>query len=840
MSLQIAKSLRRHLIFGANTDVGKTIISAGLIRTAQQQQQQQQQNNSVHYIKPLQSGVDNSNEGDAAFVEKVCRDMKSNSNNTSTACSSYETLFQWKAAVSPHLASRLEQKPTSDEQVLGALYATLNEHDTANYNSTTVIETAGGALSPSSASPDNNAYYHANYVSSDACNLSGNSNNWGWSTQADLYQATRLPAVLIGDGRLGGIACTLSTLESLLVRGYDVHAIVMIHDDTFTTDHHSNAKAMREYLSNRGLKMRSGGGAALFEFENSHQEIVSLPPLPPMPEPLDDWYENSEVVEKFQMVHEVLDQNWHTNVDRINKLQAAGRGAVWWPFTQHGSITADEQVTLIDAAHGDHFLVIKNNDTKSNKQTNKQRKERVPLFDACASWWTQGVGHGESSMAIAAASAAGRYGHVIFPDAVHDPAVSLAERLLSEKGPGHNWASRVFYSDDGSTAIEVGIKMAMKRYAVTHDTAVTKNLVVLAQEDCYHGDTLGCMDVAVPSVYNEGQHPWYQPRGLFLETPTLGFVDGTCQILNSNYISKNDLEFTFNTIAAAMDVSSRLTTPLYKFYKAQISAKWDAFEESSQQQQQQQNIILDSNPIIGCVVIEPILMGAGGMKFIDPLWQRALVDEARHRRIPVLFDEIASGMLRLGHMSNKDVLGVAPDVACYAKLLTGGLVPLSATLATDDVFQAFYGEEKSQALLHGHSYTAHPVGCAASLHALDAYDAILLQQSGKGKSKSKSKPSYFIESEVQQLSMHALVSESFALGTVLAVKLAGQGTGYTAVSASKPVVEELRRNGVFARPLGNVVYIMVSPFTKAVECQRLLTMLKDAIDFVAENGSGGD
>jgi len=218
------------------------------------------------------------------------------------------------------------------------------------------------------------------------------------------------------------------------------------------------------------------------------------------------------------------------------------------------------------------------------------------------------------------------------------------------------------------------------------------------------------------------------------------------------------------------------------------------------------------------------------MKFIDPLWQRALVDEARARRVPVLYDEIASGMLRLGYMSCKDVLGVAPDVACYAKLLTGGLVPLSVTLATDEVFQAFYGEDKAQALLHGHSYTAHPVGCAASLHALDAYDRVLLKDDDGNHNKS----GYFDEDEVQKLSLHPLVSESFALGTVLAVKLVGSGSGYTAVSISKPVVEHLRRHGgVFARPLGNVVYIMVSPFTKAGECRKLTEVLKDAIDAVA-------
>ncbi len=122
---------------------------------------------------------------------------------------------------------------------------------------------------------------------------------------------------------------------------------------------------------------------------------------------------------------------------------------------------------------------------------------------------------------------------------------------------------------------------------------------------------------------------------------------------------------------------------------------------------------------IGALVIEPIVIGAGGMKFVDPLFQKLLVLECKSRKIPVIFDEIFVGIYRLGHVSTYELLGVHPDIACYGKILTGGTVPLAVTLASDSVYNTFLSDSKAAALLHGHSYTAHPIGCAAALATLE-------------------------------------------------------------------------------------------------------------------------
>ena len=239
------------------------------------------------------------------------------------------------------------------------------------------------------------------------------------------------------------------------------------------------------------------------------------------------------------------------------------------------------------------------------------------------------------------------------------------------------------------------------------------------------------------------------------------------------------------------------------------------------------------NSIIGSVVIEPLLLGAGGMKFVDPLWQRALMDVAKTKNVPVIFDEVASGLYRLGVKSCREILKADPDVAAYAKLLTGGLLPMSVTLASEDVFQTFLGDTKAEALLHGHSYTAHPVGCVSSIHALETYHQLFREQSGGSEHQIIQ---HFDQEEVARISELPLVQQSMALGTVLAVTIepeGGEGSGYAAASRSVPIVKKLFKEGVYARPLGNVVYVMVSPLTSKETCSKLCETLASAIKSVS-------
>jgi dethiobiotin synthetase/adenosylmethionine--8-amino-7-oxononanoate aminotransferase len=201
------KNAPAHFVFGANTDVGKTVVTAGLVRAS---------GGGGHYVKPLQCGG-----SDQAFVQRHAPNVASTT-----------TLFDWDTPASPHVACRLEQKPVSDDQVVTALHECLLANNQRNPSLHTWIETAGGVLSPSSSSPENVSATHAH-----------NDDLWGWVTQADLYQRVMDvgPVVLVGDGKLGGISATLSALESLLSRGYDVSGIVLIETG------YSNQSAIREY-----------------------------------------------------------------------------------------------------------------------------------------------------------------------------------------------------------------------------------------------------------------------------------------------------------------------------------------------------------------------------------------------------------------------------------------------------------------------------------------------------------------------------------------------------------------------------------------------------------------
>lgn len=209
----------------------------------------------------------------------------------------------------------------------------------------------------------------------------------------------------------------------------------------------------------------------------------------------------------------------------------------------------------------------------------------------------------------------------------------------------------------------------------------------------------------------------------------------------------------------------------------------------------------------------------------------------------------------MGLPGGAHVLGITPDIACYAKLLTAGVAPLAVTLTREEVFDAFKGPSKIQALLHGHSYTAYPLGCAAALASLQVLcDPVLnpnvCHPGSDGTCTTKphcSKPCgrllpQWDDATAAALSDHALVQKAMVVGSVVAVKVRISSTGDNAVksyisTSSGDVIAALRRRGVFARPLGPVVYLMVTPTTQRHKCDQLMQHLLDALDECAANQS---
>jgi bifunctional dethiobiotin synthetase / adenosylmethionine---8-amino-7-oxononanoate aminotransferase len=598
------------------------------------------------------------------------------------------------------------------------------------------------------------------------------------TTQLESYRPLFLPTILVGDSRLGGISSTISAYESLLLRGYIVDSVLLFKDQ-----YYRNWEYLGPYFAEHGVK-------------------VSAVDLPPPREA--DARRNFIVTEEYYRMlasddhHtgglfgavEHLDQRHEERIKELNSMPRRTLDTVWWPFVQHGLVKDEGGVNVIDSAWGDHFTVFNGHRTPSPPSASASAI--VPgagsllesQFDGSASWWTQSLGHTHPALALAAARAAGRYGHVMYPQATHKPALRLAERLVHD-GPGKGWASRAFISDNGSTGMEIALKMALrvasKRFGITPQER--KKIGVLGLRGSYHGDTIGAMDACEEGVYT---CEWHQAKGYWFEPPSVGIKNGRAFVKIPSAVphSKNIEEG--QPLSWIYDVSARLDTPLASAYRKHVNDTLEKLASGAGAAQ------------LGALVLEPLVLGAGGMIFVDPLFQRVLIDAARARGLPVIFDEVFVGLWRLGMRTASSLLGAYPDVSVYAKVLTGGLVPLAVTLASEDVFRAFEGTSKAEALLHGHSYSAYPVGCEVANAALDLYERLVRgeawnaaraawgaaavgeKEEGDGCGTDTDMTavwSVWSPQFIDVLSRLDVIEQAMTLGTVLAFKLKGGEIG---------------------------------------------------------------
>ncbi|CAN8071927.1 unnamed protein product [Agarophyton chilense] len=705
-------------LWGANTGVGKTVLSAGLLRATA---------SPSLYIKPVQTGYPA--DDDSATVLQHASQAHT------------LTLYSYEAPVSPDLAATLsEQPPVTDTEICSHTESALHDyHTSVSGNEVShplvIVETAGGVLSPCPSG----------------------------TSQADVYRPLRLPAVLLGDANLGGISTTLAAYEALLLRGYHVPALILLEEQTSKLNNETSIQP----------KVRT------------ETTVFRAPKLPPPDISLQEYFSDEHVNQFFAQLLNHLQHTENERLIEIDKMNAESRNIFWYPFTQHTQL---QNIVSIDSAHGNDFMVY-NEDTGIK-----------PMTDAIGSWWTNGVGHGDVGIAKAVGAAAGRYGHVMFAEAAYEPAFALAKKVL--KGPGAGWASRVFYSDDGSTAMEVALKMAFRKRAVDFPQLKGLPVKIVGLKGGYHGDTLGVMNCSADSDFNRLQTPWYESCGFCIDPPCASIKDGIWTIEMPEWLG-----FEYDVELAGQEElfsTERTVDP----YGQQIATTLD-------------QILQQGEVDIGALVIEPILLGAGGMKIVDPAFQRALVDECRKRQIPVIFDEIFVGYWRLGVESAGKLLGRDPDIAAYGKLLTGS-VPLSVTVATEEVFKAFDGASKKEALLHGHSYTAHAIGCAAGVESLKRFEE--LQENGNQRME------FWNEGVAREISSFDFVKGVSIVGTVMSIEFKGKdGEGYSATGALE-ISQRLQKKGIFTRPLGNVIYMMSTPLSNRSQCDSLLKLLLGVLD----------
>ncbi|KAJ3370225.1 hypothetical protein GGF31_004283 [Allomyces arbusculus] len=765
-------------LWGANTDVGKTLVSAALARTAAASLQSR-----VAYLKPIQTGYPVDSD------ERWVVDQMAPHTPTAQA-----TLITYRDPVSPHLAAEVEHRVVSDTDVVRATadwLAHLVNADGTVKSDWALVETAGGVLSPAPSG----------------------------ALQADVFRTLRLPALLVGDSKLGGISTTLSAYESLVIRGYSVPAVVMLADDA---------------RKNEAVVAR-----------NVDCPVITLPSAPDRiahdasadRAALHAYFASQETVAAASTVLDHVAAAHAAHVESLKTLPRRASEVIWYPFTQHRGMP---DPMAVDSAHGDNYLVARARPVEeassaaSDKPTSPAPLVGHPLYDGPASWWTQALGHGNPDLARTMAAAAGRYGHLIFPNVAHAPAVELAESLLRDVAPPGSNLARVFYSDIGSTATEVALKMALTWTALqmNADTAQQVPLGVVGVNGGYHGDTMGAMDACAPSDYN-AKVPWYQARGVWVDPPAVRWtksgkwevdIAGVAEQWGLNDVSREPTSFA--TWADLVDPARLESDPLARVYSRVIASHLANFA--------------DNGTHLGAVILEPLLLGAGGMLLVDPLFQRVLVREARglgsfrhpaasptwSGRVPVIYDEVFTGLWRLGAPLAAPWLE-PPDAVCLAKCLTGGTLPLGATLATEELFDAFLGESKVDALLHGHSYTANPIACATALRAVRDLIPAANPRDVDWWSKDER-----VKNVVARLANAPGVDGVVPVGTVLAVHLGGSRSAGYAVKGDRVerIVEYARDRGVMLRPLGNVVYVMHAHTTSVDEVVRVAEVLADAVE----------
>jgi adenosylmethionine-8-amino-7-oxononanoate aminotransferase len=408
-----------------------------------------------------------------------------------------------------------------------------------------------------------------------------------------------------------------------------------------------------------------------------------------------------------------------------DSLLSRDAAAVWHPFTQHGlgreliPIASGSRAVLRDAG-GREYL------------------------DMISSWWVNLHGHGRPELAQAVSEQILKLDHVQFAGATHEPAVRLAERLLEKAGL--TGSAKVFYSDNGSTAVEAALKIAHQHWA----NLGTPRRLFATLRGSYHGDTVGAMSVGRSS----------------------GFFDAFHGML-------------FETLA--------LPVPLV----------WDGFPNVEGEEEALNEIrrtFTSDGDQIAALIVEPLVQGAGGMRFHSPGFLKELCLLFRERGIPVIFDEVMTGFGRTGSFFAFQQTGFIPDLICLSKGITGGILPLAVTIASNDLFDSFLGNDFSTALAHGHSYTANPVACAAALASLDLHASTdSLSQVARIHEQMRQR--------LVQLSSHSVIEHTRLLGGIAAFDLAGTETGYAAESGKK-LAGYAQEHGVLLRPLGNVIYLI--------------------------------
>jgi adenosylmethionine---8-amino-7-oxononanoate aminotransferase len=420
---------------------------------------------------------------------------------------------------------------------------------------------------------------------------------------------------------------------------------------------------------------------------------------------------------------------------------------LWHPFTQQRDWVEQEPL-MIEAAEGTELI-----DSEGRR-----------YLDGVSSLWCNVHGHRHPAIDAAVREQLDRVAHSTMLGLSHPGAAELADRLIEIAPAG---LSRVFYSDSGSTAVEVALKMAFQYWQHRGGQHVRKTSFICLDE-AYHGDTIGSVSVGGMPLF----HSTFAPLLFDVHRAKPGDIDDIARLL--------------------------------------------AMREEE----------------VAAVVLEPLIQGAAGMITHSPGYLRAVRGLCDRHGVLLICDEVATGFGRTGTMFACEQEGVSPDLLCLAKGLTGGYMPLAATLATERIYEAFLGSHSEyKAFFHGHTYTGNPLACAAAIASLDVFD--------RERTLVRIQPKIRLLSEwLGQVEKMPEVKEVRQRGLMVGIDL---GEHEPDLRLGHRVVLEARRRGVIVRPLGDVVVLMPPLSISKRDLRRLVEVVGQSIRAaypVAELDSG--
>lgn len=407
--------------------------------------------------------------------------------------------------------------------------------------------------------------------------------------------------------------------------------------------------------------------------------------------------------------------------------------SIWHPFTQHKIFPT---AFHIDSAQGVYL----------------HARDGRKIIDGISSWWVNIHGHCHPKIQDAIAQQAKKLDQVIFAGFSHDPAEKLAEKLINITGEK---LQKVFYSDSGSTAIEVALKMAIGAW---HNKGETRTKII-ALEDSYHGDTFATMAAGARSVFNAA----YDPFMFDVEHIKLSNAHEELKILLKREHQK-----------------------------------------------------------IAAFICEPLVQGAGGMNMYSKELLKSLYDQCQLYNIPFIADEVMTGFGRTGAKFACEIAGFTPDILCLSKALTNGFLPLAVTLTTQDMFDAFYSDDRSKTFFHSSSFSGNPLACAAANATLELWEEEPVVQ--RIASLTQKQAAF-----KNMLSEREDIKNLRQTGTIVAFELDIENEGYLS-DVGPESYKFFIENEILLRPLGNTVYILPPYCIQDHELERIYTTILKSLD----------